>query len=75
MIASVRNPNPVEQDFITAFENLRESLLSQLLENQERDSTVWKSYWELQALLHRLYTGQEKIIGANQYLGSNDLVS
>ena len=56
-------PTKVEKEFINAFENLRQSLLEQLLENKERDLGAWKPFWEIQNLLHRLYNGEEQIVG------------
>lgn len=56
-------PNEVEKEFIHAFENLRHSLLEQLLENRERDLSAWRPFWEIQSLLNRLNNGEEEIIG------------
>lgn len=57
------NPTRVEKEFISAFENLRSSVLEQLIENRERDVGAWKPFWEIQSLLHRLYNGEEEIVG------------
>ena len=56
-------PTRVEKEFIHAFENLRHSLLEQLLDNKERDLSAWRPFWEIQSLLHRLYNGEEEIVG------------
>ena len=56
------SPNKVEKEFINAFENLKHSLLEQLIGNRERDVSSWKPFWEIQALLHRLYNGEEEIV-------------
>ena len=56
-------PSKVEKEFIHAFENLKQSLLEQLLENKERDLGAWRPFWEIQSLLHRLYNGEEEIVG------------
>jgi hypothetical protein len=59
---SQHSPTNVEKEFIYAFETLKHSLLEQLILNKERDLTAWKPFWEIQALLHRLYNGEEEII-------------
>ena len=59
-------PSDVEKEFIYAFENLRHSLLEQLIGNKERDLKAWKPFWEIQSLLHRLYNGEEEIIGTTK---------
>ena len=56
-------PSRVEKEFIHAFESLRHSLLEQLLDNRERELGAWKPFWEIQSLLHRLYNGEEEIVG------------
>ncbi len=56
-------PTRVEKEFIYAFESLQRSLLEQLIETRERDLSAWKPFWEIQSLLHRLYNGEEEIVG------------
>ena len=56
-------PTRVEREFIYAFESLRHSLLEQLITTRERDLGAWKPFWEIQSLLHRLYNGEEQIVG------------
>lgn len=56
-------PTRVEKEFISAFESLRSSVLEQLIQNRERDVGAWKPFWEIQSLLHRLYNGEEEIVG------------
>ena len=56
-------PTRVEKEFISAFESLRSSVLEQLIQTRERDVCAWKPFWEIQSLLHRLYNGEEEIVG------------
>ena len=66
ILAQNYKPTRVEKEFIHAFENLRHSLLEQLLDNKEREIGAWKPFWEIQALLHRLYNGEEEIVGISK---------
>lgn len=63
IIKQTYKPTREEKEFINAFENLRHSLLEQLLDNKERDLNAWRPFWEIQSLLHRLYNGEEEIVG------------
>ena len=51
-----------EKTFISAYETLRDGLLEGLLETRERSRDAWRPYWEVQSLLSRLYSGEEKIV-------------
>ena len=62
-------PTEVEAQFISAFTNLKESLLSELLENNEpEDTQMWTTYHEIEALINRLYAGEEEIISPKDEL-------
>ena len=59
-------PSDIEAQFISAFTNLKDTLLSELLENNEpEDTEMWTTYHEIESLIDRLYAGEEEIIGSN----------
>ena len=56
-------PNETETQFIDAFTSLKNSLISELVErNQPFDTEMWNTYQEIDALITRLYAGEEEII-------------
>lgn len=56
-------PNEIETQFISAFTNLKDCLLSELIENDEKDNQMWETYHEIEALISRLNAGEEEITG------------
>ena len=56
-------PNETERQFIQAFTSLKESLITEVIQkNQPFDKDMWNAYHEIDALIDRLYKGEEEII-------------
>ena len=56
-------PNETEHQFILAFTSVKESLIEEVVkQNQPFDKATWHAYHELDALISRLYAGEEEII-------------
>ena len=57
----LKDINIVQNDFINAFEDLKNDLLLYLLENKEGNKyEAWKPYWEIQSLICRIKSGEEE---------------
>ena len=57
----LKNINSVQDDFLIAFEDLKNDLLLFLLENKEGNKyEAWKPYWEIQSLICRIKSGEEE---------------